>query len=254
MPDIELEFRGELVAMVRPGRRGPPGPRLQRSVPEIPSLKDAFEAAGIPHVEVGRLATAGGRSLNLDDPCPTGETIVVYPVRPYRLDPVRFVCDQPLGKLTRLLRVMGFDTAWSRDWLEPDIARRAVNEDRAVLSRGRAVLTRKIVDRGLLVIADAVDAQAVEVVRRFDLVDRVQMFGRCSLCNGQLRTVAKADVAARIPPRTAAWLDEYYLCTTCDHLYWEGTHVEKLRRRVAEILSKVRSGKNRSDGSSTSTE
>ena len=70
------------------------------------------------------------------------------------------------------------------------------------------------------------------------MADQVLMFGRCSKCNGLLREVAKADVAARIPPRTAKWLDTYYLCRDCDQLFWEGTHVTALRRRVEKILAR----------------
>ncbi len=64
------------------------------------------------------------------------------------------------------------------------------------------------------------------------------MFGRCSRCNGLIREVAKAAVADRIPPRTAKWLDTYYTCVDCDHLFWQGTHVTALQKRVAAILAR----------------
>ena len=93
-------------------------------------------------------------------------------------------------------------------------------------------------DNAMLIRSHLPDTQAEEVLRRFMLHDQVRLFGRCSRCNGRLRGVAKDDVAARIPPRTAKWLDTYYLCRECDHLFWEGTHVTALRSRVEKILAR----------------
>jgi uncharacterized protein with PIN domain len=91
-------------------------------------------------------------------------------------------------------------------------------------------------DNAMLIRSDVPDEQAAEVLRRFLLAPQVHLFGRCSKCNGLLREVPKVDVAPRIPPKTARWLDTYYLCRQCDHLFWEGTHVTALRRRVEKIL------------------
>jgi len=151
----------------------------------------------------------------------------------------RFVGDLHLGKLVLLLRVLGFDTAWEDSGREAAVVRRALNEDRVVLSRSRSLLKRRAMTRAMLVRSDDPDRQAAEVLRRFGLAARVRLFGRCSRCNGTLAPVAKADVADRIPPRTAMWLDTYYLCRDCDQLFWEGTHVIALRDRVRGILASV---------------
>ncbi len=135
---------------------------------------------------------------------------------------------------------MGFDTAAAAAPSEPAVARQAVREDRVLLSRGRAVLKRREIRRGMLILPDRADDQAVAVLRRFVLAARIAPYSRCARCNGRVVPVAKEKVAARIPPRTAAWLDEYYLCETCGQLYWEGTHVERLRVRIATIATRAR--------------
>jgi len=56
---------------------------------------------------------------------------------------------------------------------------------------------------------------------------------RCMSCGGVLLPVAKDEVRARIPPRTALWRDDYTLCAGCDHLYWRGTHWERIARTLA---------------------
>jgi len=58
---------------------------------------------------------------------------------------------------------------------------------------------------------------------------------RCMSCGGRLVRVEKAEVATRIPPRTARWKDEYLVCCECDRLYWEGTHWRRIDRRLAGL-------------------
>ena len=238
----DLVSRSDLVPA--PGETG--SYRACRVLPAPASVKDTVEALGIPHCEIGRVtgiaadgpeAGHDAPSLALSDLIADDLSLSVHAAAPRALDDPRFLCDQHLGKLARLLRMTGFDTAYDDHWTEPTVARRAVNEQRVVLSRSRALLKRKALDRALLIRSDAPDVQFAEVLRRFRLADRIELFGRCSRCNGCLRKVAKADVEARIPPLTRKWLDAYYLCRDCDQLYWEGTHVEAIRRRIVRILA-----------------
>jgi uncharacterized protein with PIN domain len=221
-------------------RRQPSLPTLVvRSLAEPTSVKDLIESLAVPHCEVGIVYSLISRKeLPLDSLTVPGDVLEVRGVQPRRLTSPSFLCDGHLGKLALLLRVMGFDTAWDQSWSEPGMARRGINENRTVLTRSRSLLKRASMDNAMLIRSDVPDEQACEVVRRFLLADQVQMFGRCSKCNGLLRKTAKVEVAARIPPKTAKWLDTYYLCRDCDQLFWEGTHVTALRLRVEKILAR----------------
>lgn len=209
-----------------------------RHLQESTSLKDLIESLGVPHCEIGSVhSLVRDRELPLDARTVDGDVLEVFGVRPHRLASARFLCDGHLGKLAVLLRVMGFDTAWDDSWSEPGMARRGLNEGRTVLTRSRSLLKRADMNDAMLILSDHPDAQAREVAQRFLLTDQVRLFGRCSRCNGLLKAVAKAEVASRIPPLTAKWLDSYYLCADCDQLFWEGTHVTALRRRIKRILA-----------------
>jgi len=233
---VELRLHGDLPPLVRVGGKQLAPDRVVRRLPAPTSAKDAVEAIGIPNCEIGRIETTG-RALDLAESVGDGTCLDVFPAEPRPLREPRLLCDQHLGKLVRLLRIMGFDVAYGADWSPPEVARRTVNTERVLLSRGRAILMRRSIVTGLLIRSDNVDDQATEVLRRFQLAACVRLFGRCGLCNGQLTAVAKRDVADRIPPLTARWLDTYYLCTGCDQLDWEGTHVSILRDRIAAIVS-----------------
>jgi uncharacterized protein with PIN domain len=47
--------------------------------------------------------------------------------------------------------------------------------------------------------------------------------------------VEKERVRDRIPPRTARWKDEYFLCAGCGRLFWHGTHWERISRVLAAL-------------------
>jgi len=211
-------------ALVYPPHSGHPALVL-RHLAEPSSLKDIIESIGVPHCEIGTVfSLVTGLELPLDARTVDRDVLAVAGARPRSLPTPRFLCDGHVGKLALLLRVMGFDTAWDDSWSEPGMARRGINEKRTVLTRSRSLLKRASMDNAMLIRSDDADIQATEVLRRFLLVSRVRLFGRCS-------------VTARIPPRTAKWLDTYYLCHDCDHLFWEGTHVTALRIRVEKILA-----------------
>jgi uncharacterized protein with PIN domain len=171
---------------------------------------------------------------------PVFESFDIAPLAHLQFRPLReprFVADVHLRKLVRWLRLLGFDVAYEPSADDAQLARIAGAEGRILLTRDRELLKRRAVARGYWVRSTDPVEQAAEVVRRFDLSRRVATFSRCPSCNGVLRPVDKADVAERIPPRTAAWLDEYVRCDCCGKLYWKGTHIPRLQRALDTILA-----------------
>lgn len=250
---IFFDLQGDLPVLA-----GSPQRKIQtRILPERASIKDTLEGLGIPHTEVD-LLLLNGQPLDLSYLVRDGDRIEVHPVpdtgnetadasfpwptarlQPRPLFRDRFVCDQHLGRLARWLRFFGFDTVYGRSWLEVELERLAVAENRAVLTCNRALLKRKSITCGRLIRSRCPEDQAVEVVCRFHLADHVTFFGRCSVCNGVLGVVDKSAVIADIPPRTREWRDRYFKCRGCHRLYWEGSHVVDLRRRAMAILDRA---------------
>ena len=227
-----------------------PAERRRRAFPVrflvSPTVKDVIEAQGIPHAEVD-LIVVNGVSVGFEYRVQAGDRIAVYPtfesidfqpVVRLRPDPLRrsaFIADVHLRKLARYLRLLGFDVAWESAWEDPEIVRRSVDTGRIILTRDRQLLKRGDVTRGYWVRSIDPIEQAREVIRRFDLSEAVRPYTRCPVCNGELRHVNKADVLDRIPPKTAAWLDEYYECAACGKLYWRGTHTARLDDAIARM-------------------
>lgn len=219
------------------------------------TVKDVIEAAGVPHTEVD-LVLVNGEPVAFSHRPAVGDRITVYPVfetldigpvnrlRPQPLRDVRFVVDVHLGRLARLLRLLGFDTRWSNDLDDETLAAVGASEHRVVLTRDRGLLKRRQVTHGLFVHSERPVEQAVEVVQRLDLADRLAPFTRCLRCGGELVPVSKSDVRDRLEPLTRRHFHEFRRCRACGQVYWRGSHHARLR----QLVEQVRVGADRPEG------
>ena len=149
-----------------------------------PSIKDAIEAIGVPHTEV-ELILANGRSVGFDYPLKHGDRVSVYPVFEsldispvvrVREKPLRepsFILDVHLGRLAKLLRMLGFDTRYRNDYRDIEIVDISIKERRIILTRDRGILKNRSVTHGYCLRSTEPIAQAREVLQRFDLFSQV---------------------------------------------------------------------------------
>jgi uncharacterized protein with PIN domain len=56
--------------------------------------------------------------------------------------------------------------------------------------------------------------------------------GRCLVCNVSVREVSTDEVAQRIPALVLDLHEVFHQCPTCGRIYWEGTHAERMKRRL----------------------
>lgn len=243
MGDVELRVYAELNDFLAPERRGA---AMRRPAQPHQTVKDIIEAAGIPHTEVD-LILVDGRSVGFDERPKPGDRIAVYPVfetldigpiarvRPAPLRDPRFVVDVNLGGLVRLLWLMGLDARWDGDVDDDELATIAAVEHRIVLTRDRGLLKRRNVTHGLFVRSEYPFEQAVEVLRRLDLADRIAPFSRCLRCGGTLATVTKDEVLDELEPLTRQYYDDFRRCETCAHVYWRGSHHDRLADLVEQL-------------------
>jgi uncharacterized protein with PIN domain len=150
---------------------------------------------------------------------------------------LRFAVDAMLGRLARWLRLLGFDAVFEADVPDEQLVRRALDEERWILTRDRALPVEWQVPRVHVVAAESPFEQLREVVRTFALAERVALFARCSRCNAPLEAVAVEAVAARLPARVRERHTRFFACPRCGRVYWEGTHVERMRRVIDRALA-----------------
>jgi uncharacterized protein with PIN domain len=243
----EFRFYEELNDFLAPALRKT---SFQHRFTGTPSVKDRIESLGVPHTEVD-LILVDGVSVGFDHLLQGGERVAVYPMferfdiagltrlRPEPLRRPAFILDVHLGRLARYLRLLGFDTAYRHtDLGDPEIARLGREQHRIVLTRDVGLLKRALVTHGAFLHHTAPRKQVEEVLRRFDLWRLVRLFSRCSHCNGPLQPIARADVAGRVPPRVWEYQRVFYRCADCEHLYWAGTHGERVRDWLEPLLGR----------------
>lgn len=206
------------------------------------SVKDVVESAGVPHPEID-LLLVDGTSVGFGHLIVGGERVAVYPafhaidigvtslVRPPAPAP-RFVCDVHLGRLTRRLRLLGFDTWYRSDTDDGELADVTVSEQRILLTRDRGLLMRRVIVHGYCPRSDNADVQATEVLRRFDLAAQVAPLSRCARCNGLLHPVDKDAVLERLPARTRVEHQQFARCERCERVYWPGSHTTRISQFV----------------------
>lgn len=211
------------------------------------TVKDAIEAMGVPHTEVD-LILVNGKSVDFSYQIIHHDRISVYPVfesfdisevnrlRPDPLREPRFVLDVHLGKLCKYLRMMGFDTIYRNDLDDVEIVEISVKENRIILTRDIGILKNGLVTHGYWLRSQDSREQLKEVIRRFQLKAEVRPFYRCTVCNGFIRPVNKADIVTLLPDQTKKYFDAFFRCTSCKKIYWEGTHYESMRDFIGEIM------------------
>lgn len=198
------------------------------------SVKHLAESLGVPHPEIGRVLV-NGQEGSLQIITQDQDRVELHPVADGFAGEPRFVLDGHLGRLAAYLRMLGFDCLYASDYDDDQLAEIAGREQRILLSRDRRLLMRKSVTDGYCLRSLNSHEQLNEVLRRFDLIQRVKPFHRCLRCNHSLEPVGKEEVLDRLEPLTRQYFKEFHICRACGQIYWKGSHYEKMQKLVKEI-------------------
>ncbi|HEX8903448.1 MAG TPA: Mut7-C RNAse domain-containing protein [Longimicrobiaceae bacterium] len=149
----------------------------------------------------------------------------------------RLFADAMLGRLARWLRVLGFDTAYDDTLPDPELVRLAEAEGRVLLTRDRHLLRELRPARALEVRGDAPLSQLREVVAALGLRPPDELFTRCLVCNAPLSPpLLVEDADPLLPPSARGMPGPTRRCPTCGRVYWEGSHVRRMRRALEQAL------------------
>lgn len=232
MNNASFHFHGNLIDFITsPGKKG----FIHYSFTGMPSIKDAIESIGIPHTEVKEISTRG-HTLSITETLYDGNCIEVYPFSEIQDSPDKFILDVHLGKLARLIRLMGFDVLYENHYSDKDIIDLIIKEQRVVLTRDKGLLKHKAVLWGYWLRSQDPYEQLKEVYYRYQLKKNMQPFSRCLLCNGLLHSIEKEKVEQVLPPRTKLFFHEFYQCQDCGKVYWKGSHYERMLQQIKGII------------------
>lgn len=212
------------------------------------AIKDVIESLGVPHTEID-LILVNQKSVDLTYQVHDDDRISVYPVfealdiselehiRPKPLRKTRFILDVHLGKLAKYLRLLGFNVVYDNHFSDATIAMQSQSENRIVLTRDIGLLKHKKISHGYWIRNHDPIKQVKEILKRFDLYQQCKPFTRCIECNGLLETANKSDIIENLPPLTSKYYQNFMRCNTCQKIYWQGNHYQKLRNLVNKFIS-----------------
>lgn len=242
---IKFRFHGDLPFFLGSQLRSS---LIERPLREKTSVKDAIESCGVPHPEVD-LILLNGAPVAFSHPLTSDGQIDVFPAltapalfpqsRLQRRGLKRFVADGHLGKLTRSLRLLGFDVLYDNRATDAALLALIAQDDRVLLTRDRRLLMHAVVRHGYCPRSHNPEEQIIEVIRRFDLARLIAPYSRCLQCNGLLEGVNKADVLERLEPLTKIYYQNFRRCSVCGKIYWPGSHFGKLQNRLERIRSEL---------------
>lgn len=247
---VSFQFHGDLPVLLRDRNNPAAGAAVHYPLTRRTSIKDAVEALGIPHTEVGQLII-NGHEKNFDYLLKDDDAILIYPpiapfdvtrpsiLRPSPLPDFRFLVDANVGKLARLLRMAGFDSLFDPQLHDEHLAEIASREQRILLSRDISLLKRRKVIFGRLVREQDPQRQFDEVITLFGIAGMAKPFSRCLVCNNLLKPVEKIAVLDRLELLTRKYFDTFTICPACDRIYWAGSHRDKMVACLESLLEKT---------------
>ena len=152
---------------------------------------------------------------------------------------MKFLADCMLGKLTRWLRILGYDVKYLNNAEDKELVEIALKGRRVLLTRdydlsnrARALGAESFCIKGV----DEID-ELFEMKEEFKIeLDVDTDNSRCPKCNAEIAAVPKDKVENRIPESTARFYNEFWICADCDQIYWQGSHW----KRILETLNKVK--------------
>jgi len=148
----------------------------------------------------------------------------------------RFAADRMLGKLAKWLRVLGYDVVYLRRADKEDILVQ-FKQGRTLLTRDRRARLWRNQGKVFVVQANDPKKQLREVVQGLGLSKQDNaLFSRCLFCNQLLTRVSREEVREEVPEYIYQTQDQFYRCKHCGKAYWPGSHPERMRQHLRQIL------------------
>ena len=147
---------------------------------------------------------------------------------------MRFLCDEMLLRLARLLRAAGYDTYLaSGGQADAALLKIAREEGRVLVTRDKRLAAAACPDSVLIAgfgVAGEARSLAAQLAIRWDAAP----FTRCVIDNTPLREATAAQIG-RMPASAQAGPGPFRACPACGRLYWPGSHVRRMADRLAAM-------------------
>jgi uncharacterized protein with PIN domain len=155
---------------------------------------------------------------------------------------VKFIADGMLGKLTRWLRMLGQDVAYSVQLSDSELLELSEKENRILLTKDLE-LYKRAVARGidaLYLEGEKESERLAELGKRYGLKLAIDMEkSHCPMCNTKLMTTPKELLSSQLEKNTFLYYDKFWKCPNCGQVYWQGAHWKQISNTINEAQAKL---------------
>lgn len=150
------------------------------------------------------------------------------------LAPLRFLCDEMLNGLAQWLRIAGYDTSLPAQGAQDrQLVDQARAEERWIITADSDLLDFACAPFYVIYLAGQDEHERLrELTLRLDLDWCYAPFSRCKNCNTPLHTASNREIQQFYPHAPAHGEQTVLACGTCRQLFWEGSHVRRMRQRL----------------------
>lgn len=147
---------------------------------------------------------------------------------------MKFVLTKELGRLSKWLRILGFDAAYFQEGSPGSLIIEALKEERIILTRNHRLPQARGV-RIILIQSEKIKDQVAEILRELKIRPETEkMFTRCILCNEELVEIAKEKAKEKVPEYVFKTQERFITCPKCGRIYWQGTHWGNVQHMLEE--------------------
>jgi len=159
------------------------------------------------------------------------------------VDAPKFIVDCNVGKLTKWLRLMGYDARFFDGSDDSQLVAVAQAEGRVILSRDTQIMKRRVITSGqlqaILIQSDEPERQIRQVIDTLHLDCRFKPFTLCLECSQPLVERGKGEVKDLVPPYVFQTQSQFMQCPACHRIYWRGTHWRAMTQRLENFTQVV---------------
>ncbi|XOZ32477.1 DUF5615 family PIN-like protein [Halomonadaceae bacterium KBTZ08] len=150
---------------------------------------------------------------------------------------MRLLCDEMLGGIAQWLRVAGYDTEVPTQGLPDDeLMAWARAEGRWLVTADSDLLGFTDAPRYVIHLQGTDEhARLRELTRRLDLDWCHAPFTRCKRCNTPLHAASDWEKAHYYPDSIRLDGQSVWACPRCCQLFWEGSHVRRMRAQLVAM-------------------
>ena len=142
---------------------------------------------------------------------------------------MKFILTKELGRLTRWLRLFGYDAAYFDSDDMGKLFVTAFNEARIIVTKRRNISAVKSV-KLIYVKSELLERQLSELKKKLKKnIAHKNLFTRCADCNKEVFGVKRGSVRGLVPEYVFKTQKKFFQCPACGKIFWKATHWDRAK-------------------------